>query len=99
MELQFNSFEEGLGGELKCPSCGGNYLHHEKVEIFERFEDAEKGLHVKIENSVATTDTNLEGNPSARRDGITIEFSCESCKARPELSILQHKGNTWVGIK
>ena len=96
MKLQFESFQEGLGSELKCPSCGNNYLHHEKVEVFERSEDAEKGLHVKVENSVVTTDTSLSGNPSIRRDGLTIEFSCEGCKARPVLSISQHKGNTWV---
>jgi len=96
MKLQFESYEEGFGGELKCPSCGFNYLHHDKVEIFERGEDEEKGLHVKVENGVATIDTNLSGNPSARRHGLTIQFWCEGCKAKPVLSISQHKGNTWI---
>jgi hypothetical protein len=96
MKLQFESYQEGFGGELKCPSCGYNYLHHEKVEIFERGEDEEKGLHVKVENGMVTTDTNLSGNPSARRHGLTIHFWCEGCKAKPVLSISQHKGNTLV---
>ena len=98
MKIQFESYEEGFGGELKCPSCGSNYLHHEKVEVFERGEDEEKGLHVTIENGVAKTDTNLSGNPSARRHGLLIHFSCEGCKANPVLSLSQHKGNTWVDL-
>ena len=99
MKLQFESYEEGVGGNLKCPSCGGEYMRHKKVEIFERVEDAEQGLHVKIENKTATTDTNLSGNPSLRRDGLTVEFSCENCEARPVLSISQHKGITLVDFK
>jgi hypothetical protein len=98
MELQFESYQEGFGGELQCPACGFNYLHHEKVEIFERNEDEEKGLHVTVENGVVTTDMNLSGNPSARRHGLTIQFWCEGCEAKPVLSISQHKGNTWVDL-
>ena len=98
MKLQFESYEEGFGSELKCPACGSNYLHHEKVEIFERSEDEAYGLHVTVENGMTTTNTNLEGNPSRRRDGLTIHFSCEGCDAKPILSVSQHKGNTWIDI-
>jgi hypothetical protein len=98
MKLQFESYQEGFGGELKCPSCGNNYLHHEKVEVFERGEDEEKGLHVTIENGAVTTNNNLSGNPSSRRHGLLVHFSCEGCKATPVLSLSQHKGNTWVDI-
>ncbi len=98
MELQFESYQGGVGGKLKCPSCGSSYLHHEKVEIFERGEDEEKGLHVVVENGVVKTDTNMSGNPSARRHGLKIYFSCEECKTKPVLSISQHKGNTFVDL-
>lgn len=98
MKLEFNSYEEGVGGELKCPSCGFNYLHHNRIEIFERGEDEQKGLHVTVENGELQTNTNLEGNPSSRRHGLLIHFWCEGCKAQPVLSISQHKGNTWVDI-
>ena len=103
MKLEFESYEEGFGGELKCPSCGGSSLHHEKVDIFNRSKNSEDddpdGLHVKIENDTVTTDTNLSGNPSQRRYGLTILFWCESCNHKPLLSISQHKGNTWLDIR
>ena len=88
-------------GVLNCKNCGFEYLHREKTEAFERTEDAAFGLHVKIENDSATTDTCLELNPSPRRDGLTIEFSCEGCKERSVLSIYQHKGYTLLsyGVK
>ncbi|WP_319408786.1 hypothetical protein [uncultured Desulfosarcina sp.] len=99
MKLQFESYEEGMGGELKCPSCGNHFLHHDKIEIFEREEDAEKGLHIEIEDGISTTDTNLFGNPSERRHGLLIHFWCEGCQAKPVLSVSQHKGSTYVDFK
>ena len=96
MELQFESYQEGFGGTLKCPSCGLHCLHHEKVEIFERGEDEEMGLHVTVENRVVKTDINISNNPSLRRHGLKICFSCEGCKAKPVLSISQHKGSSYV---
>jgi hypothetical protein len=35
-------------------------------------------------------------NPSERRQGLAIAFSCEDCDAKLELTIAQHKGNTIV---
>lgn len=73
-------------------------MHHERIEIFDRNEDAVTGLHVVVEGSKVITDTNLHGNPSARRDGIRIHFRCEGCKAKSFMEISQHKGNTYVGM-
>jgi len=98
VKLQFESYEDGFGSELKCPSCGFNYLHHHKIEVFEREEDAEYGLHVVIHKSAATTDPNLSGNPSGRRHGLAIHFLCEGCQSNSILTIAQHKGNTWIDI-
>ncbi|NKD15262.1 MULTISPECIES: hypothetical protein [Aeromonas] len=81
-------------GELICPSCGFDYLHHDKVEVFECGEDAEHGVHVTISDGKAVMDTSLAGNPSARRHGLSVHFWCEGCDAKPVLSISQHKGNT-----
>jgi hypothetical protein len=84
-------------GELLCPSCGLRYLHHEVIEIYERSEDEEEGLHVTVERGkTLKADTCLKGNPSNRRHGLTIEFSCEGCAHRPKLSISQHKGETYI---
>ena len=80
---------------LCCPACGGAFLHHETVEVFERGEDAKHGLHVTVNGNV-TVDTNMAGNPSMRRYGLLVRFGCENCNAQPVLSIVQHKGNTFI---
>lgn len=79
MQPSFYRHEDSLGSELLCPSCGGNYLHHEHVEVFERGEDEEKGLHVLVTGGKTTVDTCIDGNPSKRRHG----FTCLTILLRP----------------
>lgn len=93
---KFGEYQGAYGAELQCPSCDDNYLHHDLVEVFECKEDATHGVHVAVANNKATIDTSLEGNPSARRHGLKINFWCEGCGAKPVLSISQHKGITYV---
>jgi hypothetical protein len=62
---------------LLCPSCDGDYLHHEKIEVFDHNEDSQKGLHTTIENKFPKVDNDLRGNPSSRRHGMLIHFYCE----------------------
>lgn len=99
MQPEFEQYIEGAGALLLCPSCGGNYLHHEKVEIFERIEDADDGIHISVSDGTATVDKNLIDNPSSRRHGLIIHFTCEHCPATPIMTIIQHKGNTWIDFK
>jgi hypothetical protein len=94
----FENYEDGFGAELKCPSCGCNYLHHDQVEVFECGEDEKLGVHVVIADGQAIFNTSLDGNPSARRHGLRIRFWCEGCKAVPVMSISQHKGNTYMNF-
>jgi hypothetical protein len=96
MQLAFEQYIEGSGSLLECPSCHGNHLHHGKVEIFDRLEDQDIGLHVVVADGTAAIDKDLWGNPSSRRHGLRIHFACEHCSATPMLTIAQHKGNTWV---
>jgi hypothetical protein len=96
MALTLGDYLEGSGALLECPACGGDYLNHVKIEIFEREEDANTGIHVSVTNDQITTDKDLVGNPSKRRHGLYICFKCEHCSATPVLTIAQHKGNTWV---
>jgi hypothetical protein len=96
MQPKFNPPQGGSPAVLLCPNCGFDYLHHYRVEVFERKEDEEKGVHVLVEQGKAVIDQNLSGNPSSRRDGLRIQFACEGCSARPVLTIAQHKGNTHV---
>jgi hypothetical protein len=90
------------GYELLCPACGGDYLHHEQVTTYDRNkEDAEQveltriGPGREIFHTVASS--KATNNPSARRDGIAILFSCEGCERWSELTIAQHKGQTLCG--
>lgn len=98
MQVKLDNYEDGWGAELLCPNCGFNYLHHDRVEIFERSEDATLGLLVTVAEGKVTMETSLSGNPSSRRNGLTVHFWCEGCKATPVLTIAQHKGNTIVNI-
>ena len=80
---------------LMCPVCGGNNLHQESTEIFERSEDAETGLHVRATRDDVAVSTDISGNPSLRRQGMSIGFACEGgCSLI--LNIYQHKGCTYV---
>ena len=82
---------------LLCPGCKGNYLHHGLVEVFNRNkEDGGEGFHFKIKHLHVNTDENMVDNPSSRRDGILIHFSCEFCGAEPVMAIMQHKGQTFM---
>lgn len=81
---------------LVCPSCNEGFLHQDRVEVFDRQEDADTGAHVVVEGGVVTVDSDQEGNPSRRRDGVRIRFRCGICAVVPVLTIIQHKGNTFV---
>ena len=98
MQLKFGEYNEGEGSELLCPRCEFNYLHHYQVDVFERNEDAITGLHVQVADSRAATDTLLRGNPSSRRDGLTVGLWCEGCHAKLLLTIAQHKGVTLIDL-
>ena len=37
------------------------------------------------------------GNPSDRRHGLAVAFTCEACPFQGELTVAQHKGATLVG--
>jgi hypothetical protein len=82
---------------LQCPNCrdGESYLHHEYAKVFERF--GEDGITVETHVHETRVEQKVSHrNPSGRRDGIAIGFYCEQCDARLELTIAQHKGQTFV---
>ena len=83
---------------LNCPACGGESLHQERVTAYFRHEDSDVGMVVEVDRETVMANANgdcITGNPSARRDGIVIEFSCENCSVIPRLAIVQHKGTTY----
>lgn len=82
---------------VKCPKCDGDYLHHNRVEIFNRHEDATTGLHVTVDQTQYSVDENIAENPSSRRHGLHIQFECEECGEVSKLVLYQHKGNSYMG--
>ena len=84
---------------LRCPSCGGANLHHEFVRVYSRPEDCEwvRTTYVDAINAICGIEAS-EGsaNPSRRRDGLIISFSCEHCEDEPALTLSQHKGSTYL---
>lgn len=95
MELA-QDFGSGYGQVLRCPGCGEEYLHHESMNWFDRNEDDEHGIHTTISHRQVAVDGKMTGNPSSRRHGFTIHFSCEICNCAPVLAVSQHKGSTYM---
>jgi len=81
---------------LICKKCGFNYLHQERIEIFDRTEDESEGLHIHVEGGKAMIDRDISNNPSARRQGVSIFCICEGCHGVTRFDITQHKGNTYI---
>jgi len=103
--VSFNSSRAPVGMRaLQCPECEHDHLHQEGVGVFVRNEeDSKDGLTADV--NYADTDVVISSNadtdnPSSRRDGIVIRFSCEMCSDEGEyheLVIRQHKGVEHVG--
>lgn len=84
---------------LLCPRCGGSGLHHISVDVINRQkEDSVSGLNIRVEGTSFTAKDSLGGNPSPRRNGMTIQFHCELCGQDPVLSLYQHKGETFMSF-
>jgi hypothetical protein len=100
-------------GGFDCPRCGGSNLHQRAVTIFSREEDDDvvRRIYVVGDEMVSElTDNDTSGNPSSRRQGLTLHFSCEACSypdqaedgstvypdVRIMLNIWQHKGGTFI---
>ena len=88
------------GEVLLCKNCGSDYLHHHRIELFDREkEDSKEGLHVILEEGDVLIDRNLQHNPSSRRNGLSINFSCENCQATSVLNIVQDRGQTFLSFE
>jgi hypothetical protein len=89
----------GIGQELRCPRCGYTDLHHGRVTIFDRNEDAEMTVVTTVAGGLAEAHllpSDTAGNPSFRRDGLAIAFACEGCGDDLELTIAQNGGSSTV---
>ena len=84
---------------MLCPHCGGHHITHERVDVYWRGEDKVQGTHVCTTSEGTSVDGHMLHNPSARRWGLNIYFSCEWCGHGSQLSISQHKGHTVIEHK
>ena len=83
--------------EVSCPYCGFGYLHHGTLTDFYRVEDGPEIIHsIEAGRVYRLENPGPMLNPSARRDGLTLEFWCEGCGQHPLLTIAQHKGRTVI---
>ena len=87
---------------MLCPACKDQHTHHNRVEVFSRQEDSFEGTHVAVVGASVKVDKDMRNNPSRRRHGVRIYFTCEFChfelneETPPmfQLLIIQHKGLT-----
>lgn len=81
--------------DMSCPGCDAPQLHHHDVVVFSRLEDG-FCFPTRVGNTRLTKENELllMKNPSSRRGGINILFSCE-CGELFIYSIAQHKGITF----
>ena len=89
----------GSAADLLCPGCGQQNLHHGRVTVFDRDEDAETTTVSVVDDGLVSSHrlpSDGCGNPSSRRHGIAIAFECELCAVGLELTIAQHKGMTAI---
>jgi len=100
MTMKFDKFDEHVLVDdqwLKCPVCGETYLHQGRVIVFNRDEDDPETVETHVSSNslrqrkIQSEDSN---NPSGRRHGLTIEFTCEHHEGTMHLQIAQHKGCT-----
>lgn len=76
-----------------CKACGSEYTHQQGVAVFDRAED--DPTHITAVGRGAL-ELAAAGNPSARRQAVSIVMRCEACEHVWYLDILQHKGQTFV---
>lgn len=89
-----------LGAVLLCPRCNSHNLHHKSVGWYYGREDSKNLTYTFVHgNSVHQEKVSRRGsgNPSQRRHGFVVDFSCEDCGSKDlELNFSQEKGETVV---
>jgi hypothetical protein len=93
-----------VGGSLTvlCAHCESPYTHQKRVETYARKEDSDTGIYNEVDffKQTVTQGTDAStSNPSSRRDGIRVVLTCEECNGKTDLTIVQHKGNTFLSVE
>lgn len=91
---------------LRCPECGNDDLHHERVVVRQRVSEDDRGTSFEVVGMECHR-RNLEAHSkefAGRRNDFDVYFWCEHCGQACQyiLNICQHKGKTyllWVGAQ
>lgn len=86
-------------GLLICPSCGDDYLHHDRIVSHTREEDETAVVQVVYVPESEDKQLQIPENPSSRRSGVVISGFCENCRKRWDLTLAQHKGQTEIEMQ
>lgn len=90
---------------LLCPICESEYLHQIHVHVFNRKSESSKDQKITTIENTGGDESVLEHlpahplppkNPSHRRQGLSIDFTCEDCHAPSRLHIYQYKGTSHI---
>lgn len=89
------TFEDHGHPALRCPCCGGWYLHQTAVDTVFRGEDSggTATLSGGVRDGAEVFTVGEDGHPG-RRSYMHIWFWCEMCPNIPVLRVFQHKGVT-----
>ena len=86
------------GHRLICPVCNGENLHQQAVGVYHHTLNDNQGILVTPDGE-CVVHTNIHANilnPSGDREGMRVNFWCESdCKV-PDLLLYQHEGTTYM---
>ncbi len=93
MTPQFDTY-----GVLHCPCCHNPDTHQFMVAVFARKEDQQVTITAIPTGGEAPASFVLPPNPSMRRDGVAVGFTCEHCPAVFWVSLAQHKGATLLAV-
>lgn len=79
---------------------GSRYEWDEKTQAYAHVP-VTRVTHVMTDGTITTTavNPNATNNPSMDRNGLLMEFFCETCDDKPVLAIFQHEGTTFIGWK
>ncbi len=100
MTTSWHRYDGFSGDAICCPTCDNDYTHPVCVESITRYgEDNEKGTRVMVwGHKVNFSQDANTGNPSKRRSGIKIRFSCENGCDDFVVTFAQNKGRTMTDV-
>ena len=81
---------------LQCPHCEHDHIHQVETQLYCR-DDSEDAVLVLVnmyDGMISQAKAPPGSNPSTRRHGMRLIFSCEGCDEYPQLVMHQHKGDT-----